>query len=97
MECPQTDTLDQKGLFDRLKAGGKRIPLTGSLEVTFRCNLRCAHCYLGENRNGMPEKQELTRDEIFNILNQVTDAGTLFFLLTGGDPFIRPDFLENFF
>jgi radical SAM protein with 4Fe4S-binding SPASM domain len=56
--------------------------------------LRCAHCYLGDKRSGFPEKRELTKDEIFGILDQVTDAGTLWFLLTGGEPFLRPDFLD---
>jgi radical SAM protein with 4Fe4S-binding SPASM domain len=94
MDCPQIDTLNQPGLFERLKDENKRVPLSGSLEVTFRCNLRCAHCYIGDNRSGAPEKCELSKEEIFGILDQVTDAGTLWFLLTGGEPFIRPDFLE---
>lgn len=94
MDCPQTEILEQPGLFERLKNSGKRIPLSGSLEVTFRCNLRCVHCYLGDNRSGVPGEQELTKEEIFGILDQVTEAGTLWFLLTGGEPFIRPDFME---
>lgn len=94
MDCPQTEILNQPGFFDRLKNSGKRIPLSGSLEVTFRCNLRCAHCYLGDNRSGVPGEQEMTKEEIFGILDQVTEAGTLWFLLTGGEPFIRPDFME---
>lgn len=94
MDCPQTEILNQPGFFERLKNSGKRIPLSGSLEVTFRCNLRCAHCYLGDNRSGVPGEQELTKEEIFAILDQVTEAGTLWFLLTGGEPFIRPDFME---
>ena len=94
MDCPQTEILNQPGFFERLKNSGKRIPLSGSLEVTFRCNLRCAHCYLGDNRSGVPGEQELTKEEIFAILDQVTEAGTLWFLLTGGEPFIRPDFMD---
>ena len=94
MDCPQTEILEQPGLFERLKNSGKRIPLSGSLEVTFRCNLRCVHCYLGDNRSGVPGEQELTKEEIFGILDQVTEAGTLWFLLTGGEPFIRPDFMD---
>lgn len=94
MDCPQTEILEQPGFFDRIKNSSKRIPLSGSLEVTFRCNLRCVHCYLGDNRSGVPGQQELTKEEIFGILDQVTEAGTLWFLLTGGEPFIRPDFME---
>ncbi len=94
MECPQTEPLDQPGFFERLAASGKRIPLSGSLEVTFRCNLRCVHCYLGDFRNGIAGRKELSKEEICGILDQVADAGTLWFLFTGGEPFIRPDFLE---
>lgn len=94
MDCPQTETLNQPGLFERLKAGGKRVPLSGSLEVTFRCNLRCVHCYLGDKRSGAPGQPELTKAEMCGILDQVTDAGTLWLLLTGGEPFLRPDFLD---
>ena len=28
-----------------------RIPLDGSIELTHRCNLRCVHCYLGDQWN----------------------------------------------
>jgi radical SAM protein with 4Fe4S-binding SPASM domain len=94
MECPQIDTLNQPNFFERLKTSGRRIPLSGSLEVTFRCNLRCAHCYIGDNRFGTPDNQELSKSEIFGILDEITDAGTLWFLLTGGEPFLRPDFLD---
>mgnify|MGYP001239013424 CR=1 FL=1 len=94
MDCPQTETFPQTDFFERIKKSGQRIPLSGSLEVTFRCNLRCAHCYLGDNRNGVPDQKELTREEIYAILDQLAEAGTLWLLLTGGDPFVRPDFMD---
>ena len=94
MDCPQTEMIEKTDFFERIKNSGKRIPLSGSLEVTFRCNLRCAHCYLGDNRSGVPEQQELSKEEIFGILDQIADAGTLWFLLTGGEPFVRPDFMD---
>src|SRR5207247_8794499 len=29
------------------RAGGAaRVPLSGSIEITFKCNLRCVHCYV---------------------------------------------------
>lgn len=73
---------------------GQRIPIIGSLEVTQRCNLRCLHCYIPEIQRAKAINQELRLTEIHRILDEITDAGCLWFLLTGGDPFMRGDFLD---
>ncbi len=76
------------------KAAQQRIPIKGSLELTFRCNLRCQHCYVAHAHRGLPGQLELSTPEIHNLLDQVTDAGCLWFLLTGGEPLLRKDFDE---
>lgn len=76
------------------KIGNQRIPISGSLEVTERCNLRCVHCYISEDRRAKTREPELTLPEIKRILDEITDAGCLWLLLTGGDPFMRKDFLD---
>jgi len=70
----------------------KRIPVSGSIELTKRCNLRCVHCYNG----GIDEKgrDDLPGEAWMNIIDQITEAGCIFLLITGGDPLIRPDFPE---
>lgn len=73
---------------------GRRVPLMGSFELTFRCNLRCRHCYLDGQHDGVAGQAELSYDEIRGIFDQVADAGCLWFLLTGGEPLARPDFAE---
>jgi radical SAM protein with 4Fe4S-binding SPASM domain len=70
------------------------MPLMGSFELTFRCNLRCKHCYLDGHHDGLPELQELSFEEICGILDQVADAGCFWLLLTGGEPLVRDDFLD---
>ena len=35
-------------LVARLRASGRRLPLEGTIETTFRCNLECVHCYVNE-------------------------------------------------
>ena len=77
-----------------LKSSQQRIPLNGSLEVTMRCNMRCEHCYLpSAQRLGLPQA-ELTLPEIRRIFSEIADAGCLWLLLTGGEPFLRRDFLQ---
>ncbi len=72
----------------------EQTPIEGSLELTFRCNLRCAHCYVNEPRGDVrARRQELSAAEIARITDEVVDLGCLWMLLTGGEPLIRPDFL----
>jgi radical SAM protein with 4Fe4S-binding SPASM domain len=67
-----------------------RIPLSGSIELDLRCNLRCLHCY----RDGDWPSGVLATDEVKSVLDQVAEAGTIWLLLTGGEIFLRPDFFE---
>ena len=96
MECPHIPKISYGEFGKRLreKIAGKRVPLAGSLELTFRCNLKCVHCYLGDARLGIPGKNELTYAEICDLLDQLADEGCLWLLLTGGEPLLRPDFLD---
>ena len=81
------------GVHQRLST--KRIPISGSIEITQRCNNRCIHCYnnlaAGDQK---AREQELLLDEYFRILDQIADAGCLWLLFTGGEIFIRRDFLD---
>jgi radical SAM protein with 4Fe4S-binding SPASM domain len=67
-----------------------RLPLTGLLEPTFRCNLQCAHCYVSYD----PKERELTCEEFCRIIDQIVEAGCLQIAFTGGEPFLREDFLD---
>jgi radical SAM protein with 4Fe4S-binding SPASM domain len=66
------------------------IPLTGSVELTRRCNLGCRHCYM----SGLPVSGELSTAEWCELLDQVVETGCLELLLTGGEPLVREDFGE---
>jgi len=73
-------------------AAPKRIPIGGGLEPTFRCNLKCVHCYADcEAKKGQPE---LSFQEVCGILDEIADEGCLWLLITGGEPLIRQDFLD---
>lgn len=72
------------------KIAAKRALIGGSTELTFRCNLNCAHCYVAYD----PQKKEMTYKEVCRILDEITEAGCLWLLISGGEPFMRDDILD---
>lgn len=78
-------------LWSRMKQ--KRRILSFDLEVTARCNLDCRHCYINlPERDRAAQGRELTLPEIGCIADQAIELGTVWVLLTGGEPLLRPDF-----
>lgn len=74
---------------------GGRYPLAGEFELTNRCNLTCKHCYINQPPGSIKAKHsELSTSQVEDILDQIAAAGCLHLLLTGGEPLLRPDFLE---
>lgn len=73
------------------KAYDLRTPLTGTLDLTYRCNLHCIHCYLGNNAH-VNKNNEMSTAQLCTIIDEITEAGCLYFLITGGEPFLRSDF-----
>ncbi len=77
------------------KLANRRLPITGTIEITRRCPLTCAHCY-----NNLPMGDqaarlgELTYDEHCRLLDEITAAGCLWLLYSGGEIFARKDFLQ---
>ncbi|MGH9529831.1 MAG: radical SAM/SPASM domain-containing protein [Terriglobales bacterium] len=71
------------------KALGLGVPLSVHLDITYRCNERCVHCYLDHDDHG-----EMTTAEIFDLLDQLSDAGVFFLTLSGGEVLMRRDFFE---
>ena len=69
------------------RAAQHLVPLQASLELTYRCNLTCKHCYVDCRPEG-----ELTLEEVKDILDQLAAAGTLYLLFTGGEILARKDF-----
>jgi len=97
MECPHIANISYAQFGERLykQVEAKRIPVSGSIELTFRCNLRCAHCYCNLPANDQDAvKKELKTEEVLHIFDQIAEAGCLWLLITGGEPLLRKDFLE---
>ncbi len=73
----------------------RRIPIEGTIETTFRCNLRCAHCYVNEAvGDAAIHGRELPLARLKALVDELVGAGTLFVLFTGGEVLVRPDFPE---
>ncbi len=81
----------------RLNLSQGRIPLHGALETTFRCNLRCTHCYVNQAREAVDEaSRELPLSRHQELIDEFAAEGCINLLLTGGEPLVRPDFPELF-
>ncbi|HEY2323883.1 MAG TPA: radical SAM protein [Thermoanaerobaculia bacterium] len=74
---------------------GRRIPLSGTIELTNRCPLNCSHCYNNLPMNDVAaRKRELTTNEYKDVLDQLADLGALWVCFSGGEIFARRDFFE---
>jgi AdoMet-dependent heme synthase len=71
------------------KALKLNIPLSVQLDLTYRCNERCIHCYLDHDDHG-----EMTTAEIKDLLDQMAEAGVFYLTISGGEILMRRDFFE---
>lgn len=76
----------------RRRASAEGIPLQATLELTRRCSIRCAHCFVLPN--AQPPDTELSTADWLALAQEAVDAGCYSFLLTGGEPMLRKDFID---
>ncbi len=60
--------------------------------ITQRCNLACAHCYL--DATDRAASGELTTDEARVFIDDVAAMDSPVLLFSGGEPLMRPDLME---
>jgi len=65
------------------------VPFTAHLDLTYRCNEKCVHCYLDHDDHG-----EMTTVEIKHLLKEMADAGVFILTFSGGEIFLRKDLFE---
>lgn len=76
-----------------MKAQAKGIPLSGSFELTSRCNLDCRMCYIHRRCHDREALAgERNADWWISLAEQAKEHGMLLLLLTGGEPLLRSDF-----
>ncbi|MBT3308830.1 MAG: radical SAM protein [Gammaproteobacteria bacterium] len=63
-----------------------------AINLTRRCNLNCSHCYLDAETLQHGTEDELTTQEVKQLLDEVAGRSTdTMVVLTGGEPLIRKD------
>ncbi len=64
------------------------------IAVTDRCNLRCFYCMPAEGISYEPKAHLLSYEEITRLLRILGDLGFQKVRFTGGEPFLRKDFMK---
>lgn len=79
-----------KSLFNNIILR-KPTPYILLFEPSQLCNCKCEFCYHWKEY----DKNELKKEEIFDILEQAYDLGCGYLILNGGEPFIAPYFEDT--
>jgi len=74
-------------------AGKLRAPLYVAWQITNECNLACLHC-IEESGPGKAFPDELTEEQVFDVLSQIADHDVPYLSLSGGEPMIHPRFFD---
>jgi len=64
------------------------------LAVTDRCNLRCQYCMPAQGIDIVPRQELLSYKEMYRLIRVLTELGVKKVRLTGGEPFVRKDFVS---
>lgn len=78
------------------KASQKKVPLMGTFELSPVCNFACKMCYVRKTMHQISRegKSLIPWEKWLELARQCREAGTLYLLLTGGEPFLYPGFRE---
>ncbi len=68
------------------------VPRQLWLGVTYRCQCRCVHCFLGPKLNN--NKDEMSSEAIFSLIREAKCLGFLEIIFFGGEPLLRKDISE---
>lgn len=70
----------------------KDYPMFCRLELTSKCNFRCEFCHIHRNNN--IKQQDMTTEQAITVIDALSEVGTSFLYVTGGEPLIREDITE---
>lgn len=84
---------DQFAALLAKEAREKAIPISGTFELTPRCNFNCKMCYVHLKEERISQfGRELTAEEWLRIAREAKEAGMLYLCITGGEPTLHPEF-----
>jgi len=66
-------------------------PLLVVWDFTYKCNLKCKHCY---SSSGKPKTSEMTTEEALETVKKLAEADVSVVAFSGGEPLIRKDFFQ---
>lgn len=84
-----------RGALPRYRMGkrtGGYAPQLMVVSPSMRCNLTCTGCYSAR----YPTDDELTTAELDDLFRQAKALGIYFVVVSGGEPYLRPDLLDLF-
>lgn len=73
------------------KAREKGLPVSGTFEITSRCNFNCKMCYIHSPECNQ-KRDELPAEWWIETGKKAVEEGMIFLLITGGEPLVREDF-----
>ena len=73
-----------------------RLPLKASIDLTYRCNNTCRHCWLWTADTEEERARELSTTEWIEVVDQARALSTREWAISGGEPMLRDDFAEIF-
>jgi len=85
MSRPEGGTLVQQFEY------GLDAPICLTWELTYACNLECAHCL---SSSGRRDPRELTTAQCKAVIDELQRMHVFYVNIGGGEPTIRPDFWE---
>lgn len=84
-ERPRTGSLVQQFEY------GLDAPICLTWELTYACNLECAHCL---SSSGRRDPRELSTEQCKAVIDELQRMQVFYVNIGGGEPTIRPDFWE---
>lgn len=73
-----------------------RLPVEVHIDLTYRCNNDCLHCWVRMGTDHGCRSEELTFNEIKRIVDEARGLGARKWSISGGEPMLRPDFADIF-
>ena len=96
--CAQNGGLGADSVMQLIavKAERRRTPLNMHIELTYRCNEQCVHCYcvVEHGREAEAARREMTYEEHVRLLDQLAEMGAFYLTFSGGEVLVRRDFFD---